>query len=120
MLKTNKQTNYIYSRRAQHLRVQAVLPGEHERGDGLGERGLHDGEAQDVAAEAESHGPGGGGGRPGHEPQRHAENGWPGAAHDDLLLQRHEQPCRHSTINQRNIVDVDIESVLLAVLFFLI
>ena len=73
--------------------MQAVLLGEDERGDGLGERGLDDGEAQDVAAEPESHGPGGRGRRPGHEPQRHAENGRPRAAGDDLLLQRHEHPC---------------------------
>ena len=68
----------------------AVLLGEDEL---LGERGLYDCEAQDVAAEPKSHGPGGCGRRPGHEPQRHAENGRPRAAGDDLLLQRHEHPC---------------------------
>ena len=80
--------------------MQAVLLGEDERGDGLGERGLDDGEAQDVAAEPESHGPGGRGRRPGHEPQRHAEHGRPGAAGDDILLQRHEQPC-HAPVGTR-------------------
>ena len=80
--------------------MQAVLLGEDERGDGLGERGLYDGEAQDVAAEPESHGPGGRGRRPGHEPQRHAEHGRPGAAGDDILLQRHEQPC-HAPVGTR-------------------
>lgn len=60
---------------------------------------LYDGEAQHVAAEPENQGSNGGGRRTDDEAQPHAEDGRPGTADDDLVLQRHEQPYHASTVD---------------------
>jgi hypothetical protein len=69
---------------------------------------LYDGETQHVSPEPESGGADQRGERAGDEPQRHPQRRQAGAARDDLVLLRHEQPCtrtRTACMHARELTD---------------
>ncbi|BAS80872.1 Os02g0743450 [Oryza sativa Japonica Group] len=76
---------------AENARVHAVLLGEDEGDNALGQSCLDNGDVQERATESDGEGRRRHHGRPGQEPHRHGVRRHLVPARDDVRLQRHEQ-----------------------------